>query len=359
MTEVRPSSGTPPPADYHAADSAQQSAQQSQQTQQTSQQQQQTDQTQKDQAAKAAEEARQAQEAQAAQARQAAVDAIRQQGSSGPTLPQDFMGVLDNIVKEGYETAKPPEGGKTGDQGQDGATNTQKNMAQEMQRDLQTIREFVREAKYMVTNQGMEVAQMLNMMKVEQGGAFWQKIQQILQKGIPVEKQVLFQKLDKPVTELPKSLTSAPGSDAALKAAMGGATNLGDMAKMTPGQAILELLKAEGNPTAQLEHFLAAMTILNRDGLQESAKKLRSYLRRRGDWTPEQEIRYFRGEDQKKEIFQGPMPREEFRPVNFWYLLLAIGTFGASLGLGLNIMEAAVVGVFSALIMFLLALLFR
>ena len=53
------------------------------------------------------------------------------------------------------------------------------------------------------------------------------------------------------------------------------------------------------------------------------------------------------------------MPREEIKPVNFWYILLAIGTFAASIGLGLNIVEAAVVGVCSAVIMFVLALLFR
>src|SRR4030095_10197 len=248
----------PPPDHQQVREQAQSTAAQSQQTQQS-------DQAQKD-AAKQAAEAQKAQEAQAAEARRAAVGAIKAQGTM--TLPQEFMGVLDGIVQESYEVAKPPEGGKTNDQGTGGGTGQaggQKTVGQEMQRDIQVMREFVREAKYMIANQGMEVAQMLNTMKVAQGGAFWSKVQQILQKGIPVDKQVLFQKLDKPVTELPKSMASG-SQDAALKAALGQTqgAEAGDMAMMNPGQAILELLKAEANPAGQLEHFLAGLYILNR-----------------------------------------------------------------------------------------------
>src|SRR4030095_1276904 len=140
----------PPPDTQQVREQAQNTAAQGEQPQQS-------DQTKKD-AAKQAAEAQKAQEAQAADARRAAVDAIKAQGSM--TLPQEFMGVLDSIVQESYEVAKPPEGGKTGDQGMGGGTGQaggQKNVAQEMQKDLQVIREIVRGAKYILDNQGMEV----------------------------------------------------------------------------------------------------------------------------------------------------------------------------------------------------------
>src|SRR4029453_14990526 len=151
--------------------------------------------------------------------------------------------------------------------------------------------------------------------------------------------------MDKPVTELPKSM-AAGSQDAAFKASLEGSQSAAsaEASMMNPGQAVLELLKAEANPAGQLEHFLAGLYILNKDGLQQSAARLRSYLRRRGQ-LPEHDFQDFHYKDESKKIFQGPMPREKIKPVNFWYILLAIGTFAASIGLGLNIVEAAAVGV--------------
>jgi hypothetical protein len=308
----------------------------------------------------------QVQQAQTAQAAQAAeLNKLATQGTQGAqlqtpslNLPQEFVGVLNTIVKEGYETAKPPEAGKTGDQGlasggQAGgeAALSQKAVTQEIQRDLQVIREFVRELNYLVEDQGVQIAQALNQIRVEQGGAFWQKVQEILQKGIPIEKTVLFQNLEKTLQELPKNPTAGPD----LAKGMLGAGSGAEAAQKNPGKAILELLKGELNPQ-QKESFLMALQTLDKNGLPLSAQKLRSYLRRRGG-LPEQDLYFI--ENQRKEIFQGPMPREEIKPVNWWYILLALGAFGTSVGLGLGIGEAVAIGGAVAVLMFVLSLVLK
>lgn len=305
-------------------------------------------------AQQAADQAKQAQEA-ADAARKAAAMNQPKWDMPTTTLQQDFMGVVDSIVKEGYQTAKPTESGQMGDQAQDGAAS-QRNMAQEMQRDQQVLREFIREANYLVGEKGMELSQMLNTIRVEQGGAFWQKVQQILQKGIPIEQAVIFQKAEKSFQEMGKNPAEM---NQALKTLAGGALTQAqqEAAMRNPGKVILELLKIETNPQAQIDNFLAALKTLTRDGMQESAQKLRSYLRRRGGFT-EEDLMFYTSSD-RKEIFQGPLSREPIQPVNWWYLLLAIGTFGTSMGLGLNTLEAALMGIGVAVLMFCLSLIFK
>jgi hypothetical protein len=264
--------------------------------------------------------------------------------SSGMSLPKDFVGVMDSIMKEGYETAKSTTSGKAGDQDAEG-TLGQKNLAQDMPKDLTTLREFMREAKYMIENQGMTVAQMFNTVKVEQGGAFWQKLQQVLQKGVPTDSLTLSKTEDSAETAR---------MEAALKNLAAGAVAAETM--KTPGKAILELMRGEINPQNQVENFLAALQMLKKDGMNESAERLRSYLRKRGD-VPEEAIQYYF--TQKKEIFQGPFPKEPIQPVNWWYILLALGAFGISIGVGLNIWEALLMGIGMAALMFFLSFIYK
>jgi hypothetical protein len=325
QSHVDPNAGNPqaggPKADeggkaaQHAADQAQQKSQQDAQKAQS--------------------------EALADAAQKAAQSFLPDRPSMG--LPRDFMGVMESIMKEGYETAKPPSSGKTGDQDAEGSMG-QKSLAQDMQKDLTTLREFMREAKYMIENQGMNVAQMFNMVKVEQGGAFWQKLQQVLQKG--VLSDTLLSKKGDPAEQ--------GQMDAAFKSLATGSAAADAM--KTPGKAILDLMKAEVNPQTSMDNFLAALATLNKDGMRESADKLRSYLRRRGG-VPEEAIQYYF--TQKKEIFQGPFPKEPIQPVNWWYILLAIGAFATSIGVGLNIWEATLMGIGVAALMFFLSFIYR
>jgi hypothetical protein len=142
--------------------------------------------------------------------------------------------------------------------------------------------------------------------------------------------------------------------DAAFKSLASGSAAAEAM--KTPGKAILELMKAEVNPQTSMDNFLAALAILNKDGMKESAEKLRSYLRRRGG-VPEEAIQYYF--TQKKEIFQGPFPKEPIQPVNWWYVLLAIGAFATSIGVGLNLWEAALMGIGVAALMFFLSFIYK
>jgi len=326
QSQIDPNAGNPPAGGPKPDDAGKSSQQAADQAQQKSQQD-----TQKAQADAQAK-------AQADAAQKAAPSFLPDQPSS-MGLPRDFMGVMDSIVKEGYETAKPPSSGKTGDQDAQGSMG-QKSTTQDFQKDLTTLREFMREAKYMIENQGMNVAQMFNMVKVEQGGAFWQKLQQVLQKGVSSDT-LLSKKGD-------------PSEDAAFKSLATGTAASESM--KTPGKAILELMKAEVNPQTSMDNFLAALAILNKDGMKESAEKLRFYLRRRGG-VPEEAIQYYF--TQKKEIFQGPFPKEPIQPVNWWYILLAIGAFATSIGVGLNLWEAALMGIGVAALMFFLSFIYR
>ncbi|MBL7685188.1 MAG: hypothetical protein JNK65_04030 [Deltaproteobacteria bacterium] len=265
------------------------------------------------------------------------------------SLPQEFMNVIDTIVKEGYENAQPSSSGQTGDQASNGGTG-QKNAAFEFQKDLQVIKEFMKEAGFLIGKQGVEVAQMLNMIKVEQGGAFWQKAQQVLQKGIPLEQAVLFQKLEKNLGGPSKNMSE---QDMATKVMQAQSQQNEAMSMRTPGKAILEILKAETNPQ-QAELFLSAFQILNRDGLNESAQHLRSYLKRRS--MPAYEQIHQWAQNHPKEIFQGPIAREPETLNHFWYILIALICFGLSMSVGLSVIESLMMGGTTILLVFLLGL---
>jgi hypothetical protein len=259
-----------------------------------------------------------------------------------PGLSLEFMNVFDAIFREGYADYKPPPLDQ-------GAGVHSDNQGRELQKDLQVIREFMRQANYLVKEEGMEVAQMFNWIKAEQGGAFWQKLQQVLQKGMPVAEDASFQKLtkggdevrDKAAFGLEKGLGGELGSKAV------------ELTQQNPGKAMLELLKAEANP--KLENMIFALQILKRDGMEMSAGKLLSYLRKRYNMSDEDMKQLLR--KYQVAYFQGPMPREEkvLGPRSqWWWVLLALGAVPLCMLLGFSLVEATMVGILAMVVLLLL-----
>ncbi|GEM_PF-2605083 len=299
-----------------------------------------------------AENLQKAQEAQEAQLKKASSEVLRIQTQSA-SFSQDFLQMMDSIVKEGYETAKPPEGGKTGDQN---SGNAQQNPSFPSQKELQLLREFMREANYLIQNQNMEVAQMLNTLKVEQGGAFWQKVQQMLQKGIPLHQAVVFQSLDKNLQEISKQFLGMEGM--VKMAATSGSMGAGEALQIQPGRALLEIMKAESNPQGAMDHYLVALQILLKDGMQGSAQKLLSYLRRRGGFK-ESEQAYFLGDQLRRDLVGPSSPREERSMAHLWYILIAMGSFGALVGLGFDWIASLLVGFSMGLVIFIFSFIYK
>ncbi len=261
-----------------------------------------------------------------------------QSQNSNATLSQEFMGVIDTLVQEGYETAKPIDTGKSGDQGG--------SLSQDMKRDLQVIREFLREANYKVEQQSAETAQMLNMIKVELGGAFWQKLQQALQKTAG-QDFVNFQK-----SELASQENAKNASDIG-KTANESRTDL----QKNPGPIIAELLKAEGNPHGQNEHFLTALALLGREGMPLSTQKLISYLKRRGGLSEQEWQTCFSYVPQH--YLAGVARHEKNQSVNWWYIFLALLCFGAFIVTGMGVLETLLVGGGLMTVMWIGSLLFN
>ena len=282
----------------------------------------------KEQAAQA-EQLRKAQATQMAEAtKKAAEESMRTQNKN--LQSQELAKIFGNIIQEGLNVVQSsqPEVVQSKDILQEGFSN--------LQRDLQMIREFIREIDYLI-GQGMEMSQALNKMKIEQGGAFWQNLQQVLQK-FGLEKQTSFlttESLD-PLKNLGESLIQEGGIGK-------------DTARSAAARAILELLKGESNPQIQKEQFLLALQILLKGDLKESSHRLLSYLRKRGGFSDQELAYYF--QESKREIFQGPFPREEIKRGSFWYLLFGLGAFGISAGLGLNLAGSITVGVATSVLL--------
>lgn len=289
-----------------------------------------------------AQKNQQAQQAQAAE--QAKLEQMAQKTEKPQGLSFEFLNAFSTVVHEGFENYRVPQGSASSGAYGDGK-------GQEMQRELQVLREFVREANRMVLEQKMEMSQVLNQLKVQQGGAFWHKLQQILQKGIPAHQAVLFQRLDKDAGDI-KHKFGAPEIPAAV------GEKAGEAAKASgnpAGQALSEMLKAEANPTTQIEHMILALQILHREGLKDSSQKLLGYLKHRWGMS-EEELRRFLSEHNLP-YYLGPMPKkdlEEKAQGTFWYPVLALVAVPVGMLAGMDFVWASVLGI--ALLGFLLIL---
>ncbi len=279
----------------------------------------------------------QAQQAQSDQAKQAlkdqaAVEAQRlaqQQLFKVPEKPQsltfEFLSAFQTIFQEGYENFKVPQASQ-------GADVFSDQRGKELQKDLGVIREFLREAKRLVGEQKMDVAQMFHWIRTEQGGAFWQRVQQALMREGPGMAQM-------------GEGEGLGGKTGALAGATGkeGEKEALEAMKNHSGQAMLELLKAESNPRSQMESYLLVLQMLRQDGLKDSSQKLLSYLRRRMDLSEEEMQRLVA--QYGFVYFQGPMPREEKTPVNGWYFFGALLSVPTALLLGIDFLWSALIGV--------------
>src|SRR5262249_28040504 len=151
--------------------------------------------------------------------------------------------------------------------------------------------------------------------------AFWQRLQQALMRGEAGSPGELLQKMQ-------KEGVNAKGRVDAAELALAGdkGTEAGKLLQNQAGRALMEMLKAESNPTNQLEHMLIAMAILQREGLKDSSQKMLSYLKNRYGMSDE-EMNRFLAEHGFLPAYQGPMPRE--RPTEktsgtIWYLLVSL-----------------------------------
>ena len=282
-------------------------------------------------------QAKQAQDAQRAQAEQLKQNQQQQAKQDQPsTMSFEFMTAFETIFQEGYENYRVPQSS------QGAATNTE-TRGQDLQRDLQVIREFFREANRLMAGQKMEISQMIHALKAEQGGMFFNRLQQVLQKGIPVHQAVTFQKTDKDAGDI-KHKFGSPEIPGAVGDRAGEIGKLGQMAR--PGSAMLELLRAEANPTSQVEHAVLALQILQQDGMQDSSQKVIGYLKKRWGMTDEQMQRFLA--DHKIPFYLGPMPTADAAEKsrgNFWYILVALASVPVAVLVGLDFLWAVILGI--------------
>ncbi len=250
---------------------------------------------------------------------------------------QDFFAVLESIFEEGMEAKVP--------QGSQGAEISADAEGKEFFREMALVREFFRKAGDMLQHQKMGVDQLLKFLKTEQGGAFWEKVQRILQQGATGGSLLQAQKSGK-----------EEGRQARIQIALSevgrpseGEGGAGDSVKRDAGRAMLEMIQAEINPKGQMEHMVLALQILARQNLEESQKKLTSYLRNRWEMN-EEEMDRFLGKFPIA-YFQGPMPLEkEKKAANFWYVFIAVAVVPIAMSLGLKFVEAIILAVVMAVI---------
>ncbi len=284
---------------------------------------------------KAADQAQQNQQAQQvdAAADQAKIEQSQKPDIKMSGLSTEFMSAFSSVVHEGYETTKVPQNDSS-------ASTWSDNRGQENQRDLQVVREFVREANRLFADQKMEVSQMIHRIKADQGGVFWNKLQSVLQKGLSPQQAVVFQKLDKDAGDIKKKFGS-PEIPVGEKAG-----EAGKAVRNPAGQALAEMLKAEANPTTQIEHMLVALQILQREGMKDSSQKLLSYLKQRWGLSDDELQRFLA--DHNLPYYLGPMPRRERSEKvegTFWYPLLALVAVPIGMLAGMDFVWALVLGV--------------
>lgn len=318
-----------------ASESAKQAAQQSSQ---------QNVQDAADQATKSAEQAAQTEMAQrAAQAQMG--QAMTKEAEKPEALAYEFLNLFESIFKEGYEGYKPP----TVDEG---AGVFSEFRGKEFQKDMQILRQFMREVKHLVSEEGVEPHQLIHYLKAEQGGKFWQRLEQALQKGILTQKSALPLKSEKDVLKAMKKSNQAGLGDPDQEARLGL-----DRSQQLPGRALLEILRAEANPKGQIEAMVLALQILKQDGLRQSSDKLVTYLRHRWGMSDEELRRFLR--HYHIDYFQGPMPKEERVPQHLWQIFIVLLSVPVALLLGLDLGDAAIVGGVFAVLLIVLSYLNR
>jgi len=250
-------------------------------------------------------------------------------------LSFEVLNTFQTIFQEGYENYKVP----SSSQGAGVFGDTQNN---QFQKDLQVVREFMREATRLVQQQGMEISQVIHWIKTDQGGLLWQRLQQVLQKPLPGTGVDLAGMSDGDKAKLLAKLGF--GDEGPARKALG-------EAGQAPGKAMLQILKAEANPTAALENLMAALAMLKENGLNQSSEKLLGYLKDRYDLS-EEELQQLLGKFHIA-YWQGPMPRVQKEAPNLWYPFLALLCTPVAMLLGADFFTAGSLGLALAVCLFI------
>ncbi len=215
-----------------------------------------------------------------------------------------------------------------------------REQAPELHSEMNMFREVIRQLKEAVFNRGMDMSQALNMLRVDQGGALYQRFQDFLSKKFPLEAQRFFQKLE---AMTPEAMKNIFGSAEALAKFLQ-KNQASDAQNRNPALAVLEMVKGEINPQ-QPEHFLAALQIFSKEFNAESSQKLLGYLKRRGVLDENEYLKYmqsFRAPAEQNAALWG---REEIKPIRFWYILLAVLCFVVSYSFGNDFASSLLLGV--------------
>lgn len=329
-----------PKSDHHqapdAADQAQRTAQEAQQQAQQ--------QAQQDQAKEAVKQGlRESQDAQAA----ARLDLLQQFQKAKEKLQSqlnEFVQVVETVVQEGVEGFYTPNidrgaGAFTQDHGQ-GFTPKEQQM----------VREFIRQLKHLVGEQGLEFAHAFNHLKAQQGGEFWKQLNQVLQKGMAAGAQNL-------TPEQLAAKLKAAGQLGAAEGEAGKEVLRGELGR-GPGAALAEVIRAETNPVVHTEAMLAALALLKQEGMEKAHRELVQYLRHRWKMSEREMQRFLHG--YPVTYFQGPAVQEKFKSINTpWYPLIALVTIPIAKLLGMDWGLAVFGGVLLTVVMFLVAYLNR
>jgi hypothetical protein len=321
-----------------AGDQAQRAAQDAQRTAQEAQQQ-----AQQDQAKEAVKQSMgEIQDAQAA-TRADLLQQIQKTKEKLQTQINEFVQVVETVLQEGMEGFRIP----TTDQGagvfQDhGQTFTPKEQ--------QMVREFLRQLKHLMGEQGLEFSHALNHLKTQQGGEFWKQFSQILQKGLPPGVQ----------TMTPEQLVAKLKAAGQLGGeAMGEKDVLKGELGRGPGAVLSEIIRAETNPTIHTEAMLAALALLKQEGMERSHRELVQYLRQRWKMGG-REMQRFLQQYPVTYYYQGPTPQQRFKDLNTpWYPLIALGTIPIARLLGLDWSMALFMGILLTAVLFLVTYLSR
>jgi hypothetical protein len=273
------------------------------------------------------------QAADAAKSAQATIPDVQAELGKPSDLSFEFLNVFQTVFQEGYENFQVPKG--------DAASDLHQQGGKEFQKELHVLKEFMREMQRLVKEQNLDVRNMIYRVKAEQGGVFWDKVQQILQKGLPLHQTVNFQKTQKEL-EMQARIAGAgvesSGDAERLKAAA---------LSKSGSNPMLDLLKAESNPLTRMEAYVAIMQTLRQDGLQQSSDKMLSYLRHKWGMNEEQMQQFL--QTQGWVYFQGPFPRKESELPNPWYLLIAVLVIPLAMSLGLGMLPSAAIGLLALL----------
>lgn len=328
-----------PKTERPPADTAEQAQRAAQEAQQQAQQQ-----AQREQSREAVKQSLgEAQDAQAA-VRSDLIQQLQKAKEKLQSQLNEFVQVVEMVVQEsveGYHTPNIDQGA---------GAFTQDHGAAFTPKEQQMVREFLRQLKALVGEQGLELVHAFNHLKTQQGGEFWKQFNQVLQKGMAAGAQNLTP--EQLATKLKAAGQLGTGEGEAGREILRGELGQG------PGAALAEVIRAETNPVVHTEAMLAALALLKQEGMEKAHRELVQYLRHRWKMSEREMQRFLHG--YPVTYFQGPVRQEKFKDINTpWYPVLALVTVPIAKLLGMDWGLALFGGVLLTAVLFLVAYLNR